>query len=61
MFHAVDPSDSLFLVRPDKRREITLGYNMPVETDYWDPDGTPEFAQMLARLGTSGMVWERAR
>lgn len=61
MFHAVDPSDSLFLVRPDKRREITLGYNMPVETDYWDPDGTPEFDQMLARLGTSGMVWERAR
>ncbi|MFM7162895.1 MAG: mandelate racemase/muconate lactonizing enzyme family protein, partial [Planctomycetaceae bacterium] len=61
MFHAIDPSDSLFLVRPDKRREITLGYNMPVQTDYWDPDGTPEFAQMQARLETSGMVWERPR
>jgi len=61
MFHAVDPRDSLFLVRPDKRREITLGYTLPIETDYWDPDGTPEFARMQAQLQTAGMVLEAGR
>jgi hypothetical protein len=58
MFHLVDPKDSLFLVRPDKRRLVTLGYADPISTDYWDPDGTPEFAAMFRRLEAEGMVLE---
>ena len=59
MYNLADPRDSLFLVRPDKRREVTLSYDSPIATDYWDPDGTPEFQAMFRRLETEGVVLER--
>ena len=34
-------------------------YAAPIETEYWDDDGTPEFAQMMARLVEEGTVLER--
>jgi hypothetical protein len=60
MDNLVDPKDSLFLVRPDKRRLVTLGYADPIATDWWDPDGTPEFQARFRRLETEGMVLEPA-
>lgn len=59
MYNLADPQDSLFLVRPDKRRLITLQYDAPVSTEYWDPDGTPAFGEMFQRLEQEGMVLER--
>ncbi len=59
MFHLADPKDSLFMVRPDFRRLIPMGYASPISTEYWDDDGTPEYKQMLARIEREGMVLER--
>lgn len=59
MYNLADPKDSLFMVRPDWRREITLQYDSPISTEYWDPDGTPAFTAMMARLEKEGTVLER--
>ena len=58
MYNIADPEQSIFLVRPDSRREIPMSYDAPIETDYWDDDGTPEYRDMLARLERDGMVLE---
>jgi hypothetical protein len=54
-----DPDDSIFLVRPDRRREFTPSWVSPVTTEYWDDDGSPAFREMMGRLQTDGMVLER--
>jgi enolase-like protein len=59
MYNIADPHDSLFMVRPDKRRLVTLNYDAPLTTEYWDPDGTPAFREMFQRLEKEGMVLER--
>jgi hypothetical protein len=59
MYNLADPKESFFLVRPDHRREITMSYDAPIETHYWDDDGSPEYLAMLERLEREGMVLER--
>ncbi len=59
MYNPADTSDAIFMVRPDRRRLITLDYDAPLKTEYWDPDGTPEFQKMMERLDIEGMVLER--
>jgi hypothetical protein len=59
MYNLADTRDSLFMVRPDKRRLITLNYAAPLSTEYWDPDGSVAFRDMLQRLEKEGMVLER--
>ncbi|MFH1567107.1 MAG: enolase C-terminal domain-like protein [Gemmatimonadota bacterium] len=59
MYNLHDPANSLFMVRPDLRREITLSYAAPISTQYWDDDGSPTFAAMKARLERGGMVLEK--
>ncbi len=61
MYNLADPADPLFMVRPDWRRQITLSYAAPLATEYWDPDGSPEFARMMGRLETEGAVIERGK
>ena len=60
MYNIADPHDSLFMVRPDKRRLATLSYDAPITTEYWDPDGTPLFRDMFQRLEKEGMVLEKS-
>jgi hypothetical protein len=33
-----------------------MGFNMPISTEYWDDDGSCEWASMLARLEAGGAV-----
>ena len=47
--------------KPSRRHQIPLSYAAPIETEYWDDDGTPEFREMLARLECEGMVLEGQR
>lgn len=61
MYHLGDPSDPIFMVRPDTRRLATLNYDAPLTTEYWDPDGTEAFRQMMQRLETENMVLEPPR
>lgn len=48
-----------FLIRPDWTRGlIPLSYDAPIATDYWDDDGSPEFAEMLSRVQRERVVVE---
>ena len=60
MYNIGDTRSSIFMVRPDTRRLVTLSYDAPVTTEYWDPDGTTAFQAMMDRLEKEGMVLERA-
>lgn len=60
MYNRASTSEPIYMVRPDTRGEITLGYDMPVTTEWWDPDGTPAFRSMMDRLVNQGMVLERS-
>ena len=56
MYNIADPQDSLFMVRPDKRRLIPMSYNSPVTTEYWDDDGSAAYKLMFQRIEKSGVV-----
>ena len=58
MYNIVDPKNSSFIVRPDLRREVTLSYDASIKSEYWDPDGTPAFRDMFARLEKEGLILE---
>jgi hypothetical protein len=53
MYHIADPKESIFMVRPDRRRLISMSYAAPIRTDYWDDDGTPEYRAMFGEVKTS--------
>lgn len=59
MYHIADPKESIFMVRPDRRRLLPGSYDAPIQTQYWDDDGTPEYREMFARLEREGVVLER--
>jgi L-alanine-DL-glutamate epimerase-like enolase superfamily enzyme len=59
MYNLADPDESIFLVRPDVRRQLPMSYDAPITTEYWDDDGTAEYAAMAARLEAEGVVLER--
>jgi hypothetical protein len=61
MYNIVDPQESIFMVRPDRRRMIPMSYDAPIETEYWDDDGTPDYRAMFERLEREGMVLERGQ
>ena len=61
MYNLADPEESIFLVRPDHRRELPMSYAAPITTEYWDDDDSPEYRAMLARLEAEGVVLERDR
>ena len=58
MYNIADPKQSIFMVRPDVRRLIPMRYDAPVETEYWDDDGTPQYREMFARIEREGIVLE---
>ena len=47
-----------FLVRPTFDRQIPMRYDAPLETEYWDDDGSPEYRRMFARLERERLVLE---
>ena len=60
MYNRMDPSNSLFMVLPVRARDLPpMSYDSPVSTEYWDNDGAPEFADMMARLEREGVVLAR--
>ncbi len=59
MYNLHDPDDSLFMVRPDRRRLFPVSFDAPVTTDYWDDDGSAAFKAMFERLEREKAVIER--
>ncbi|MDA0660764.1 MAG: mandelate racemase/muconate lactonizing enzyme family protein [Planctomycetota bacterium] len=59
MYNLATTSAPLFMVRPDSRKFVTMGYDSPITTEWWDPDGTPAFNMMMKRLREEGMILEK--
>jgi L-alanine-DL-glutamate epimerase-like enolase superfamily enzyme len=59
MYNIADPDNAMFMVRPDSRRLIPMSYVSPIETEYWDDDGSPEYRMIFGRIEREGMVLER--
>ena len=59
MYNIADPDQSIFMVRPDRRRLISMSYAAPIETEYWDDDGTEAYRATFRRIEREGMVLER--
>ena len=60
MYNIADPDESIFMVRPDRRRGlIPMSYAAPIETEYWDDDGSEEYRAMFSRIEREGIVLER--
>ena len=56
MYNIADPKNSIFMVRPDRSRLIPMRYDLPITTEYWDDDGSPEYAAMFKRIEREGVV-----
>ncbi len=59
MYNIADPKQSIFMVRPDVRRLLPLNYDAPLETEYWDDDGSEQYRSMFARIEKKGVVLKR--
>lgn len=60
MYNIHDPKESLFMVRPDRRRLIPMSYDAPLTTEYWDDDGSAEYKRMFERIEREGIVlWKK--
>jgi L-alanine-DL-glutamate epimerase-like enolase superfamily enzyme len=59
MYNIADPANSIFMVRPDRNRLMPMSYAAPIETEYWDDDGTEEYRAMFSRIEREGIVLER--
>jgi L-alanine-DL-glutamate epimerase-like enolase superfamily enzyme len=59
MYNIADPKKSIFMVRPDGERLLPMSYDAPLQTEYWDDDGSPEYKQTYERIQQSGIVLER--
>jgi len=61
MHNLADPADSIFMVRPDRRRLLPMSYASPISTEYWDDDGSEEYRAMLTRIEQEGVVLENGQ
>ena len=60
MYNIADPEDSIFMVRPDRKRGmVPMRYDAPITTEYWDDDGSDAYRDMFARIEREGVVLER--
>ena len=56
MYNIADPKESIFMVRPDRRKLLPLSYQAPLKTEWWDDDGSQEYKNMFARIEKEGVV-----
>ena len=59
MYNIADTDNPIFMVRPDRARQITLRYDAPISTEYWDDDGSSEYRKMFERIEREGVVLEK--
>jgi galactonate dehydratase len=50
MYNLMAPDKAHFMVRPDWSGALPMSYAAPLATEYWDDDGSDEFAEMRARI-----------
>ena len=65
MWHLVDGASEagVTLSRPSQppfgSNTLVLGFAMPIETEYWDDDGSKEWREMRARIEAEGAVMRK--
>ncbi|MDP7276976.1 MAG: mandelate racemase/muconate lactonizing enzyme family protein [Planctomycetaceae bacterium] len=59
MFNIADPAESIFMVRPDRRKLLPLSYDAPLSTEWWDDDGSKAYRTMFSRIQKQGVVLEK--
>ena len=59
MYNIADPDESIFMVRPDKRKLLPFSYDAPLSSQWWDDDGTKKYREMFARIQKRGVVLEK--
>ena len=65
MWHLVDGASEVgvTLSRPSQppfgSNTLLLGFAMPIETEYWDDDGSKEWREMRARIEAEGAVMRK--
>ncbi|MEW6753209.1 MAG: enolase C-terminal domain-like protein [Candidatus Latescibacterota bacterium] len=59
LFALADPANSIFMCRPDMSRMLPMRYDAPIQTEYWDDDGSPEYRALFARLERERIILER--
>jgi len=60
MYNIADTDESIFMVRPSKRRYIPFSYDSLISTEYWDDDGSATYKQMFERIEREGIVLEQS-
>ena len=59
LYTSPDPKNPHFMVRPDWSRTLMpMSYAAPLRSEYWDEDGSSEFATMMDRIEREGAVLE---
>ncbi len=59
MYNRMRGDDSLFMVLPVRKRRLPpMSYDAPLSTEYWDDDGSEDFAAMMRRLEEEEVVFE---
>ena len=59
MFNIADPAESIFMVRPDRRKLLPFSYDAPVSTEWWDDDGSKMYKEMFSKIQKHGVVLEK--
>ena len=60
MYNLMSPDKPHFMVRPDWSGSLPMSYAAPLQTEYWDDDGSGEFAEMRERIEGEDPVLESA-
>ena len=57
LYTSPDPKNPHFMVRPDWSRTLMpMSFAAPLSSEYWDEDGSADFAEMMTRIETEGAV-----
>ena len=59
MVNIADPAESIFMVRPDRRKLLPFSYDAPLSSEWWDDDGSKAYQAMFSRIQKQGVVLEK--
>ena len=59
LYTSPDPENPHFMVRPDWSRTLMpMSFVAPLNTEYWDDDGSAKFEEMMTKIEATGAVLE---
>ena len=55
-YFLANPDESIFMVRPDRRKLLPFSYDAPLSSEWWDDDGSKNYREMFERITKQGVV-----